>query len=95
MVLLQGKIVLHIQARGGFYSEGPLTDLELGNRYLKQVMGFFGTFEGLLNEGHVAMPDKTGGVKAAGMRAKQLAQNFKPFIIFILQFVVHAKRTTF
>ncbi|MGZ9817675.1 FMN-dependent NADH-azoreductase [Peribacillus simplex] len=77
--LLQGKKVLHIQARGDFYSEAPLADLELGNRYLKQLMAFMGIseFEGLIIEGHSKMPNKAGEIKAAGIeRAKQLAQNF-------------------
>lgn len=78
--LLQGKKVLHIQARGDFYSEGhPLADLELGNRYLKQLMAIMGIteFEGLFIEGHDAMPNKAEEIKAAGIeRAKQLAQSF-------------------
>ena len=76
----QGKKVLHIQARGDFYSEGhPLADLELGNRYLKQLMAIMGIteFEGLFIEGHDAMPNKAEEIKAAGIeRAKQLAQKF-------------------
>ncbi|GLO66086.1 FMN-dependent NADH-azoreductase [Oceanobacillus kimchii] len=75
----QGKKVLHIQASGGFYSEAPSADLELGNRYLKQVMGFMGIFdfESLFIEGHNAMPNKAEEIKAAGIeRAKKLAQNF-------------------
>ncbi len=76
----QGKKVLHIQARGDFYSEGhPLAHLELGNRYLKQLMAIMGItdFEGLFIEGHDAMPDKAEEIKAAGIeRAKQLAHKF-------------------
>jgi FMN-dependent NADH-azoreductase len=51
--LLHGKKVLHIQARGDFYSEGPLADEEQGNRYLKHLMGFMGIteYEGLFIEG--------------------------------------------
>ncbi|WP_342560226.1 FMN-dependent NADH-azoreductase [Psychrobacillus sp. FSL W7-1457] len=78
--LLQGKKVLHIQARGDFYSEGhPLADLELGNRYLKQLMAVMGIseFEGLFIEGHDAMRDKAEEIKLAGIeRAKQLAKKF-------------------
>lgn len=75
----QGKKVLHIQARGGFYSEGASIDLELGNRYLKQVMGFMGIsdFDCLFIEGHSATPNKAAEIKAVGIeRAKQLAQSF-------------------
>lgn len=78
--LLQGKKVLHIQARGDFYSEGhPLAHLELGNRYLKQLMAVMGIteFESLFIEGHDAMRHKAEEIKAAGIeRAKQLAQSF-------------------
>jgi len=77
--LLHGKKVLHIQARGDFYSEGPLADEEQGNRYLKHLMGFMGIteYEGLFIEGQAKMPQKAGEIKAAGIqRAMQLAQNF-------------------
>lgn len=40
--LLGGKKVLFISARGGFYSNPPMSELENGNRYLKAIMGFFG-----------------------------------------------------
>ncbi|MEC0111187.1 FMN-dependent NADH-azoreductase [Paenibacillus taichungensis] len=77
--LLHGKKVLHIQARGDFYSEGHLADEELGDRYLKHIMNFMGIteYEGLFIEGHAKMRNKTEEIKAAGIeRAKQLARNF-------------------
>ncbi|AIQ57821.1 FMN-dependent NADH-azoreductase [Paenibacillus borealis] len=77
--LLHGKKVLHIQARGDFYSEGPLAEEEQGNRYLQHLMGFMGIseFEGLFIEGQAKMPNKAGEIKTAGIeRAKQLAQTF-------------------
>ncbi|MEK4880035.1 MULTISPECIES: FMN-dependent NADH-azoreductase [Paenibacillus] len=77
--LLHGKKVLHIQARGDFYSEGHLADEELGDRYLKHIMNFMGIteYEGLFIEGHAKMPNKAEEIKAAGIeRAKQLARNF-------------------
>lgn len=39
--LLTDKKALHIQARGGFYSEGPAADLEMGHKYLSIIMNFF------------------------------------------------------
>lgn len=76
----QGKKVLHIQARGDFYSEGhPLAELELGNRYLKQLMAIMGIteFEALFIEGHDATPNKAAEIKAAGVtNAKELALTF-------------------
>jgi FMN-dependent NADH-azoreductase len=77
--LLTDKKALHIQARGGFYSEGPAADIEMGHRYLSIIMNFFGvpSFEGLFVEGHAAMPDKAQEIKANAItRAKELAQTF-------------------
>ncbi|MCE4047362.1 MULTISPECIES: FMN-dependent NADH-azoreductase [Bacillaceae] len=78
--LLTDKKALHIQARGGIYSEGPTADLEMGHRYLNAIIKhFFGvpTFEGLFIEGHAAMPDKAQEIKENGIaRAKDLAKTF-------------------
>lgn len=77
--LLHNKKVLHIQARGDFYSEGHLADEELGDRYLKHIMNFMGIteYEGLFIEGQAKMPNNAEKIKAAGIeRAKQLAQSF-------------------
>ncbi|NBD28363.1 FMN-dependent NADH-azoreductase [Paenibacillus glycinis] len=40
--LLTGKKVLHIQASGSVYSEGPLAPLEMGYSYLNRVLQFYG-----------------------------------------------------
>ncbi|WP_163536990.1 FMN-dependent NADH-azoreductase [Gracilibacillus sp. YIM 98692] len=77
--LLTDKKALHIQARGGVYSEGPAAGMEMGHRYLNTVMNFFGvpSFEGLFIEGHNAMPDKAEQIKDDGIkRATELAQTF-------------------
>ncbi|BAB07762.1 FMN-dependent NADH-azoreductase [Halalkalibacterium halodurans] len=77
--LLTDKKALHIQARGGIYSEGPATDFEMGHRYLTAIMNFFGvpSFQGLFIEGHAAMPDKAQEIKEDGIRrAKELARTF-------------------
>lgn len=77
--LLTDKKALHIQARGGIYSEGPAAQMEMGHRYLDAVMQFFGvpSFEGLFIEGHAAMPDKAEEIKQDGIaRAKDLAKTF-------------------
>lgn len=77
--LLTDKKALHIQARGGFYSEGPATALEMGHRYLAIIMQFFGipSFEGLFVEGHNAEPNRAEEIKANAIaRAKDLAQTF-------------------
>jgi FMN-dependent NADH-azoreductase len=77
--LLTDKKALHIQARGGVYSEGPAADVEMGHRFLNVIMNFFGvpSFEGLFIEGHGAMPDKAQEIKENGIaRAKDLAHTF-------------------
>ncbi|MGG1678534.1 FMN-dependent NADH-azoreductase [Neobacillus sp. NRS-1170] len=77
--LLQDKKALHIQARGGVYSEGPAAHMEMGHRYLSVMMSFFGipAFEGLFVEGHNAMPDKAQEIKENAIaRAKDLAHTF-------------------
>jgi FMN-dependent NADH-azoreductase len=77
--LLTDKKALHIQARGGIYSEGPAAAMEMGHRYLNTIMQFYGvpSFEGLFVEGLNAMPDKAQEIKENAItRAKDLAQTF-------------------
>lgn len=77
--LLTDKKALHIQARGGVYSEGPAAEMEMGHRYISVMMSFFGvpSIEGLFVEGHNAMPDKAQEIKENAIaRAKDLAQTF-------------------
>lgn len=77
--LMTDKKVLHIQARGGFYSEGPAAAMEMGHRYLTTIMNFFGvpSTEGVHIEGHNANPEKAQEIKENGIaRAKDLAHTF-------------------
>lgn len=77
--LLTDKKALHIQSRGGIYSEGPAAEMEMGHRYLDILMQFFGvpSFDGLFVEGHAAAPDKADEIKEeAIVRAKEAARNF-------------------
>ena len=77
--LLPGKKALHIQARGGIYSEGPAAQMEMGHRYISVMMSFFGIkeLEGLFVEGHNAMPDKAQEIKENAIaRAKDLGHTF-------------------
>lgn len=77
--LLTDKKALHIQSRGGYYSEGPAAQLEMGHRYLNVIMNFFGvpSFDGLFVEGHNAEPDKAQQIKENAIaRAKDFAQTF-------------------
>ncbi|MCR8849730.1 FMN-dependent NADH-azoreductase [Rossellomorea sp. SC111] len=77
--LLTDKKAIHIQARGGIYSEGPAAGMEMGHRYLSLIMQFFGvpSFEGVFVEGHAAMPDKAQEIKEDAIaRAKDAAHSF-------------------
>lgn len=77
--LLTDKKGLHIQARGGYYSEGPAAEAEMGHRYLSTLMQFFAvpSFEGLFIEGHAAIPEKAQEIKENAIaRAKDLAHTF-------------------
>ncbi|WP_409301042.1 FMN-dependent NADH-azoreductase [Peribacillus sp. SCS-155] len=77
--LLTDKKALHIQARGGIYSEGPTAEFEMGNRYLSIMMNFFGvpSFDGLFIEGHNQFPERAEEIKQDGIaRAKELGKSF-------------------
>jgi FMN-dependent NADH-azoreductase len=77
--LLTDKKALHIQARGGFYSEGPAAQMEMGHRYISVMMSFFGvpSLEGLFVEGHNAMLDKAEEIKENAIaRARDFAHTF-------------------
>lgn len=77
--LLSDKKALHIQARGGFYSNGPAADFELGDRYMKTIFGFIGIQDNqsIIVEGMNAVPDKAEEIKAAAIeKAKEVAKKF-------------------
>ncbi len=77
--LLTDKKAIHIQARGGVYSEGPAAEMEMGHRYFTTMMQFYGVpnYEGLFVEGHNAMPDKAQEIKQNAIeRAKDVAHTF-------------------
>ncbi|AFS79751.1 FMN-dependent NADH-azoreductase AzoR [Gottschalkia acidurici 9a] len=40
--LCEGKKAIHFVTRGGAYSQEPLSDFELGDRYLRTLLGFLG-----------------------------------------------------
>lgn len=77
--LLEGKKALHIQSRGGYYTEGPAKELEMGHRYIGQMMAFYGItdFQGLIVEGHNKNPEKAEEIKADAIeRATALGQTY-------------------
>ncbi|WP_206810161.1 FMN-dependent NADH-azoreductase [Paradesulfitobacterium ferrireducens] len=77
--LLAGKKAVHIQARGGVYTEGPGKDFELGDRYVRSQLTFLGVgpIESVIAEGMAQMPDQAETIKSNTIeRAKQVAKNF-------------------
>ncbi|WP_028775584.1 FMN-dependent NADH-azoreductase [Shimazuella kribbensis] len=77
--LLGGKRVVHIQARGGFYSEGPTKELEFGDRYLRTVLNFLGItdIQTVVSEGMAFDPSKAEGIVAKAIeRAREVAKDF-------------------
>ncbi|MFC4075458.1 FMN-dependent NADH-azoreductase [Salinithrix halophila] len=77
--LLTGKRAVHIQARGGVYSEGPAKELEFGDRYIRTILNFVGVsdVESIIVEGMNQMPDQAEEIKAKAMkRAEEVARNF-------------------
>ncbi|WP_438447646.1 FMN-dependent NADH-azoreductase [Gorillibacterium sp. sgz5001074] len=77
--LLSGKKALHIQARGGVYSEGPAAAMESGHRYISIIMSFLGIPEtqGIFVEGHNQFPDRAAEIKEQAIaRAKEAAPSF-------------------
>ncbi|MCZ0704642.1 FMN-dependent NADH-azoreductase [Natronobacillus azotifigens] len=77
--LLHNKKALHIQASGGVYSHGPGADKEMGHRYIRTLLEFFGVTDvvGLFIEGHDQMPDRKEEIIAlAKQQAEELAEKF-------------------
>ena len=77
--LLTDKKALHIQARGGIYSEGPAKEMEFGDRYLHAVLSFLGipSIESVIAEGMAQMPEKAEEIKKQAIEdAHNTAINF-------------------
>lgn len=77
--LLTDKKALHIQSRGGYYTEGPGAEVEMGDRYLRTLLTFLGvpSYTTLAIEGHNAEPHKAEEIKIAGINeAKELGKTF-------------------
>jgi FMN-dependent NADH-azoreductase len=77
--LLKDKKAVHIQARGGIYSEGPAKEMEFGDRYLKAVLGFIGItdVQSVIAEGMAAFPNEAEGIKEKAIKqAEEVAKNF-------------------
>jgi len=77
--VLTNKKAVHIQARGGVYSEGPAKDFELGDRYIRTLLSFLGIqdIKSVIVEGMAQNPDQAEAIKAKAIeQAKQVAAEF-------------------
>lgn len=77
--LLTNKKAIHIQARGGIYSQGPAAAMETGHSLLAKIMQFHGvpSFDGIFVEGTGAFPDQAQAIKDKAIaEAKEKAASF-------------------
>ncbi|WP_280771134.1 FMN-dependent NADH-azoreductase [Salipaludibacillus daqingensis] len=77
--LMQHKRMVHIQSRGGVYSEGPLQKFEHGDSYLRLIFGLIGLkeYDHLFIEGTSTFPDDVlHRLEEAKDRARKLAKEF-------------------
>ncbi len=78
--LLTDKKVLHIEARGGVYSYGPMQEFEMSDRYLHQLFTeFLGvpSFDKIIIEGIGQFPAEADKIKSrAILQAHELAKTF-------------------
>lgn len=78
--LLTSKNVLHIQASGSVYSEGPLAPLEMGYSYLNKVLQFYGiqSIEAIFVEGTaLKSQEQAQAIKEKAIaHAKEVAKRF-------------------
>ncbi|MGG4444263.1 FMN-dependent NADH-azoreductase [Brevibacillus fortis] len=77
--LMGDKKVALLSARGGVYSEGPMAEMELANKYMRTVLGFWGisNVTEVIVEGHNQFQDKATELVAAGVeKAVKLAESF-------------------
>lgn len=75
----QGKKAVHIVGRGGAYSEGSFADYEMGDRYLRTILGFFGitNFTTIAAEGlDVVGADLEGILNDSLSKAQEIAKEF-------------------
>ena len=77
--LLEGKKLLHIQASGGIFSEGPAAASDHGNGYIKTIAQFIGITDvnSIFVEGTAIDPTKGEAIKEVAIeKAVQLAKVF-------------------
>lgn len=77
--LLTDKKAIHIQARGGVYTEGPAADLEMGDKYMNTILNFIGIndSQSIIAEGLASTHNNAEEIKANAInKAQKLALTF-------------------
>jgi FMN-dependent NADH-azoreductase len=77
--LCQGKKAINITTRGGAYSTGPFAEYEMGDRYLKTILGFLGIYDYTTitaEKMDVMGEDIETAINNAIQNAKEIANNF-------------------
>ncbi len=78
--LLDNKKIIHITARGGYYSEGLGAELEMGDRYLRTIFKFMGVddYNTFSIEGTAALPqdELVKILEKKYIELKAIAENF-------------------
>ncbi|WP_251550049.1 FMN-dependent NADH-azoreductase [Neobacillus muris] len=79
--LLTNRKAIHIQTRGGIYSNGPMSEYEMGDRYLSKALEFLGfdQLETIVAEGMDHFPKQAPEIMAkakeqAAEAAKEMAK---------------------
>lgn len=77
--LMGDKKVALLSARGGVYSEGPAAAVEMANKYVRTLLGFWGVsnITEVIVEGHNQFADKAEAIISEGVtKAAKLAETF-------------------
>lgn len=77
--LCTGKKALYVTSRGSIFSKGPIGDFEMGERYMKAILAFFGIhdFQTIYAEGvDISSIDTDKEVEEAIIKAKSIAKDF-------------------
>ncbi len=71
---------IHIVTRGGMYSEGPAKEYELGDKYLRTILGFLGVYDvetlALENVNVLQGEDLRKAIETAHNEARELGKKF-------------------
>jgi FMN-dependent NADH-azoreductase len=77
--LLEGKRVIVVEARGGFYSEGPARAADFQEAYLRHLLGFMGlTDVTFVRAEKIGLGPEARDAAIAGARAEIAGMGFEP-----------------